>query len=104
MPRESKRPRVLVADDVLSMAETVADGLCDHGFEAIAVGSGDAAARRLREEDFDALVTDLRMPKVDGLELLRIARRRAPDMPVLVMTAYGAVDSAVEAIRLGAYH
>src|SRR5262249_2860251 len=53
---------------------------------------------------FDALVTDLRMPDVDGLELLAEAKKAAPERPVIVMTAHGAVDTAIESIRRGAYH
>jgi two-component system, NtrC family, response regulator HydG len=97
-------PRVLVVDDQLSLAETIADGLVGRGFEAIASGSSLEAARRLGEERFDALVTDLRMPELDGLELLSRARRLAPDCAVIVMTAFSAVDTAIESIRRGAYH
>jgi two-component system response regulator HydG len=55
-------------------------------------------------DDWDALVTDLRMPDIDGLELLRISRSTAPSRPVIVMTAYSAVESAIESIRQGAFH
>ncbi len=97
-------PRVLVVDDQLSMAEMLVDGLVERGFDAVASGSSADASRRLGEERFDALVTDLRMPGVDGLELISVARQLAPGCPVLVMTAYSAVDTAVESIRRGAYH
>jgi two-component system response regulator HydG len=99
-----RRDRVLVVDDNASMAETVADGLAGHGFDAVAVASGATAAERLRAETFDALVTDLRMPGEDGLELLSLSRSLAPERPVIVMTAYSAIDTAVESIRRGAYH
>jgi two-component system, NtrC family, response regulator HydG len=99
-----RSPRVLVVDDNYEMARTLADGLGDQGFDAQAVGSGAAAADRLRSEQVDALVTDLRMPKLDGLDLLAISRSLAPERPVIVMTAFSAVDSAVESIRQGAYH
>src|SRR6185295_17722673 len=98
-PREPKLPVVLVVDDQLEMAEMLADGLSDRGYHAIAVASGEHALARLRQGPVDALVTDLRMSGVDGLELLARSRRLAPDLPVLVMTAYGAIDSAVESIR-----
>jgi two-component system, NtrC family, response regulator HydG len=104
MPREPPRPRVLVVDDERAMAEMVADGLADRGYDATPLASSDEALRCLREGGLDALVTDLRMPHVDGLALLAEARRTSPDLPVIVMTAYGAVDSAIESIRRGASH
>ena len=97
MPR-----RIVIVDDKLPMAETLADGLADRGYEARALGSGRDALAVLAETD--VLVTDLRMPEIDGLSLLERARAIAPDVPVIVMTAYGAIDSAVESIRKGAFH
>ena len=99
-----RRARVLVADDNMEMARTVAEGLFDSGYDAVAVSSGAEAARHLETEAFDVLVTDLRMPHVDGLELLGISRRLAPERPVIVMTAFSAIDTAIESIRRGAYH
>ena len=101
---DPKVPRVLVVDDEHAMAEMLADGLADHGYEAVATASSEDALRSLGEEAFDALVTDLRMPRVDGLALLAAARKRSADLPVIVMTAYGAVDSAIESIHQGASH
>jgi two-component system, NtrC family, response regulator HydG len=86
------------------MAEMLADGLAERGYDAVAESSSSAAALKLEGEDIDALVTDLRMPNVDGLALLAISQRTAPDRPVIVMTAYSAVDTAVESIRQGARH
>lgn len=103
IPRSS-RPRVLVVDDHLAMAEMLADGLADRGFDAVAEGSGRRAAVRLERELFDALVTDVRMPELDGLELLARSRRLDAERPVVLMTAFGALDVAVEAIRQGAFH
>jgi two-component system response regulator HydG len=96
--------RILVVDDEREMAEMVADGLCDRGYDASAVASSVEAAARLRDEVFDALVTDLRMPHLDGLALLAEARRTSPDLPVIVMTAYGAIEPGSEPLRRGASH
>ncbi len=100
----ARRSRILVVDDHLEMAETLADGLADRGYEAVAVGSGASAAALLLREPFDALVTDLRMPDKGGLELLAASRAADPSRPVIVMTAYSAVETAIESIRQGAYH
>lgn len=98
------KKRVLVVDDDLEMARTLAEGLGDRGYDAVAVASGAEAILLLRDESFDAMVTDLRMPRVDGLELLAASLRLDPGRPVIVMTAFSAVDTAVESIRQGAYH
>jgi two-component system response regulator HydG len=95
--------RVLIVDDDPDLAETLADGLGDRGFEAMACSSSVEASQRLGSEEFDALVTDLRMPQVDGMQLLALSRRLSPERPVIVMTAYGAIETAVDAIRQGAY-
>jgi len=98
------KPSVLVVDDNLEMARTIADGLEDHGYAAVALGSGRKALEWLALHPCDALVTDLRMAGLDGLGLLTASRKQAPQRPVIVMTAYSAVDSAIECIRQGAYH
>lgn len=95
--------RILIVDDKLALADTLADGLADRGYSARAEGSAHRALDLIRSGAVDVVVTDLRMPDVDGLALLEAARATA-DIPVIVMTAYGAVDSAVESIRKGAYH
>ena len=96
--------RVLIVDDHLEMAEMLADGLSELGFETRAVASGLAALELLEEGWPEAVVTDLRMHEVGGLDLLDRSKALDPERPVIVMTAYGAVDSAVASIRQGAYH
>jgi two-component system response regulator HydG len=104
MPDAPKKTRILVVDDRPEMAEMVADALSERGYTAIAVSSGGEAMHRLRMDRFDALVTDLRMPEVDGLALLRASLELDPSRPVIMMTAHGTLDSAVEATGGGAYH
>jgi len=104
VPRTPRLPRVLVVDDSAELAATVADGLEGRGYAARACSSSVEALQLLEAEEFDALVTDLRMPEVDGLGLLAHSRRLAPERPVLVMTAFAAIDTAIESIRRGAYH
>ncbi len=96
--------RVLVVDDDLALAETLSDGLEERGYQATPEGSSAAAARRLEQDDVDALVTDLRMPGLDGLALLALSHRLDPKRPVIVTTAFSDVASAIESIRQGAYH
>jgi DNA-binding NtrC family response regulator len=97
MLSHARQPRVLVVDDNAELAETIADGLLEHGYQAQAVTSGEAALQLLRTERIDALITDVRMPRMDGFTLLRSAVALDPSRPVIVMTAYGSVSSALEA-------
>jgi two-component system response regulator HydG len=95
--------RVLVVDDQKNMRATTAIVLRSAGHAVDEAEDGAAALQRLQQEAFDVVLTDLRMPTVDGMEVLREAQRTAPETQVIVMTAYGTIESAVEAIRRGAY-
>jgi two-component system, NtrC family, response regulator HydG len=99
-----KRARILVVDDDRALVETISDGLGDAGYEVVGSTESRDAGALLQKEHFDALVTDLRMPGCGGMQLLDISRRVAPERPVIVMTAFSAVDTAIESIRQGAYH
>jgi two-component system NtrC family response regulator len=102
----SARParKVLVADDDAAVRRVLERHLADAGYAVTAVESGDEALRRIRAgERFDALVTDLRMPGLDGIALLAQARKVDPALPAIVVTAHGSVESAVEAMRRGAF-
>jgi two-component system response regulator HydG len=95
--------RVLVVDDQRNMRATTAIVLRTAGHTVEEAEDLASAVRRLQGEVFDVVLTDLRMPNGDGMELLREVRRLVPETQVIVMTAYGTIDSAVEAIRRGAY-
>jgi two-component system, NtrC family, response regulator HydG len=95
--------RVLVVDDQRNMRATTAMVLRQAGHAVEEAEDGAGAIQRAQQEAFDVILTDLRMPSVDGMEVLREVRRVSPDTQVIVMTAYGTIESAVEAIRRGAY-
>ena len=97
-------PTVLVVDDRLEMAKVIAEELTAHGYRALATSSGREALERLRAERIDALVTDIAMPGVGGLELLRASMLLDPSRPVIVMTAYTTLELALETTTDGAYH
>jgi two-component system, NtrC family, response regulator HydG len=103
-PRVPLVPRILVVDDELEMASLIAEELGDRGYAVVALRSGTEALERLKHEHFDALVTDLRMPGVDGIGLLRVSRALDPTRPVIVMTGHGAIDSALAASEEGVFH
>jgi two-component system, NtrC family, response regulator HydG len=102
--RLSSAAKVLVVDDHFEMAQVLAEGLCDRGYNAVATSSGHDALQRLRADRIDALVTDISMPEIGGLDLLRASIRLDPSRPVIVMTAYSTLETAVLATTDGAYH
>jgi DNA-binding NtrC family response regulator len=95
--------RILVADDQEMMRDSLAGLLVREGHEVVAATDGAAAVSKLSASKFDLLITDLRMPKLTGIELLAEAKRLRPEMPVVLMTAFATVQTAVEAMKLGAY-
>ena len=95
--------RILVADDEQGLRTFVAEALETDGHVVAQAADGVDAARSLARESFDLLITDLKMPRMDGLALLRQARLEQPEMEVIVVTAHGSVDTAVEAMKLGAF-
>jgi DNA-binding NtrC family response regulator len=95
--------KILVVDDQKNMRATTAILLRQAGHTVQEAEDGATAIQRLQHETFDVILTDLRMPTIDGMEVLKSAHQLAPDTQVIVMTAYGTIESAVEAIRRGAY-
>jgi two-component system response regulator PilR (NtrC family) len=95
--------RVLVVDDERSMREVLSIALRQAGYEVTLADGGAAALERLRNETFDLVVTDLRMRETDGMAVLRAVRELAPETVVVVVTAYASTETAVEAMKLGAY-
>src|SRR3954466_8541400 len=98
-----RRLRALIVDDVLDMAETIARELEAASFDVEVAGSGAAALERFAREPADVVITDLRMKSVDGLDVLAAVKRADPTVPVIIMTAFGAIETAVEAMRRGAF-
>lgn len=96
--------RILVGEDDPAMLDLVCRVLADEGYEVLAAGDGHAVMRRLEEGGFDLVLCDVRMPGPDGMAVLRRAIARRLDQPVILMTAFGSIASAVEAMRAGAYH
>jgi len=98
-----KPPLILIIDDEPLMRLSITDALKAVGYEVRAAASGHEGMALLNKESFDVVITDLRLPGADGLTLLQACKQRSPRTEVIVITAHGSVDSAVEAMKLGAY-
>ena len=94
--------RILVVDDEPTQLELVGGFLGKQGFDVVAAASGRAAVARFKQEPFDLVLTDQRMPDVSGLELLEAVRAASPETAVVIMTAYGTIETAVSAVKAGA--
>ena len=97
------RARILVVDDEAIARENLVHVLVKAGYRATAAADGREALAVLAGDPFDLVITDLRMPGLNGMELLTAVKRRHPEVEVIVATGYAAVDSAVSAMRLGAF-
>lgn len=96
-------PRILIVDDEATIRASLLEALAADGYETDAAESGEEALARCHATTYDLLVTDLKLPGVSGLEVLQALRNQGKQTPVIMMTAYGDVDTAVSAMRLGAY-
>jgi two-component system response regulator FlrC len=94
--------RVLVVDDEEGVRAFLSEALARDGHEVAEADGGSSALRAIESDAFDVIVTDLKMPGLDGMELVRRVRASAPEMEVVVLTAHGTIETAVEAMKLGA--
>jgi excisionase family DNA binding protein len=99
--RPGDRPRILVVDDEQAVRDLLAKTLTMADYDVDSAPDGASAIDRLRAVEYDLLITDLKMPGMDGLSVIREARRSAPDLPVIIITGYSTEASAIEAINLG---
>ena len=100
-PRVDERPRVLVVDDEASIRELLQKTLALAEYDVDTAPDGRAALERLRLGNYDLLIADLKMPGMDGLTLIREAKRLKTDLPVIIITGFSTESSAIEAVNLG---
>jgi DNA-binding response OmpR family regulator len=100
---EFNRPKILVVDDEEVTRLSLAEILSLEGYQVASASSGEEALQKLEEETFDLVLADLVMKKVDGLQVMETAKRLSPDTVVIMLTAYGTLESAIQAMRRGAY-
>jgi heterodisulfide reductase subunit A len=100
--QQRRQFRILVVDDERVVRDSLKEWLLDEGFSVEMAESGEQALQRLESEAFHLMLTDIKMPGMDGVELLQQAKERHPDLTVIMMTAYATVETAVEAMKIGA--
>ena len=100
----ASRKRILVVDDEPQILGFLGDLLGMDGWEVQTAESGNEGVERLERDRFDVVLTDLKMPGTDGIELLRTSKKIQPEAEVVLMTGYATVDTAIEAMRAGAFH
>lgn len=98
-----KKHKILVVDDEKVVRESLSEWLTEAGYEILTAADGISALELIQKQEIDILVADLKMPKIDGIELMKRAKGTNPHLPVIIMTAYASIESAVMATKEGAY-
>jgi len=99
---ESKMKPILIVDDETSMRESLKDWFVESGYTVDAAADGEAALKLIAQKEYGMLIIDLKLPGKSGIDVLKESRKRAPDLKVIIITAYPSVETAVEAMREGA--
>ena len=100
---EKTPPIVLIMEDEFSVSKGMEMVLSEEGYDVAVAATGQAALEIFREKGCDVLVADLRLPDIDGMDVVRLIKSARPDTIVVVITGYASVDSAVESMKLGAF-
>jgi len=96
-------PNILVVDDEKVIRDILSDFLASEGFRVTAVDDGSAALEELEKQSFDLVITDLKMPRIGGIELMQEMSKRHYDLTTIIMTGFGTVETAIQAMKQGAY-
>ena len=99
----NEQSKVLVIEDDPDGLRSVSEAIADEGYTVVTATTGRGGIDGVLRESPDVVLSDLFLPDIDGLGVLEVIRRQKPGLPVLLMTAYGSVDSAVKALKQGAY-
>ncbi|CUT02332.1 sigma-54-dependent transcriptional regulator [Candidatus Chrysopegis kryptomonas] len=98
----AEKPRVLVVDDEEALRYLLSTELAAEGYEVETAGDGDEAIETIKQKDYDVVLLDIKMPRVDGFEVLKFIKQNKPEIKVIMLTAYADVKNAIEALKLGA--
>ena len=94
---------VLIMDDDRALRKTLSEILSYEGYKVDEAGDGEEGLKKFREKTYDVVLCDIKMPKIDGIEFLEKAREANPDIPVIMISGHGTIETAVEAVKKGAY-
>ena len=103
MPDEEKKIKLLIVDDEEDFLNSLAKRLGKRDFDITTATEGELAVKAAKKSEFDVAILDMKMPGMDGMELLRILKKKHTFLEVVILTGYGGIDSAVEATKLGAH-
>ena len=95
--------KILLIDDDDSLRRVIEHNLCEEGYKVISASGGRVGIKILMESDFDIVITDLKMPDIDGMEVLKTVKSHNKDIPVIMITAFGTIEQAVAALKSGAF-
>jgi two-component system response regulator PilR (NtrC family) len=95
--------KILIVDDEKVIRESLELFLREEGYKAESAADGEEAINKIKASDYDVVITDLKMPKLDGIELMKKAGEISPETFFVIMTAYASVNTAIDSLRLGAY-
>ena len=94
---------ILIIDDEKAIRKTLGEILSYEGYKLDEAGDGEEGLKKIKEKDYDVILCDIKMPKIDGIEFLEKAKETHPDTPIIMISGHGTIDTAVEAVKKGAY-
>jgi two-component system nitrogen regulation response regulator NtrX len=94
---------ILIVDDEKAIRKTLSEILSYEGYKIDEAGDGEEGIRKFRDKEYDVILCDIKMPKMDGIEFLEKAKELNPDIPVIMISGHGTIETAVEAVKKGAY-
>jgi two-component system nitrogen regulation response regulator NtrX len=94
---------IMIIDDEKAIRKTLSEILSYEGYKIDEAGDGEEGLRKFREKEYDVILCDIKMPKIDGIEFLEKAKEANPDIPIIMISGHGTIETAVEAVKKGAY-
>ena len=93
---------ILIIDDEKAIRKTLSEILSYEGYKIDEAGDGEEGLRKVKEKEYDVILCDIKMPKIDGIEFLEKTKETHPDIPIIMISGHGTIETAVEAVKKGA--